>query len=339
MSKFNHSAGKRARQRWPLKSQQVERGQRLVRRACRLHPGGADPVDALMTMCADPNWVLRPHTTRVYKRAIIAVIEAEVTAGCCDPDRAIEAIEQISCSLVERRARVLPRTSAKKEMSVTPGQARAIQQDLRRRQLAKETDLTDCAVRRFVDVAPRFGLRPCEWARARIIGTTLVVLNAKRGHGRAPGIVRRISMQRLHPGLIWATAELIGLIAKLADEYGSWEKLHKVLAERLARICRRLGLPRLAPYSFRHTAIATWKRAGMEPVAIASLAGHISINTARRHYAPAKHGWGPEYVNVRAHPRTIAVVQEHMANASQTAFPEPWCPPEGWGQPAAALMR
>jgi hypothetical protein len=79
------------------------------------------------------------------------------------------------------------------------------------------------------------------------------------------------SVPMLSKAQVMAVAELIGLTAKFADEYGSWENLHKVLAERLARICRRPGLPRLALYSFRHTAIATWKRAGMEPVAIASL--------------------------------------------------------------------
>lgn len=58
--------------------------------------------------------------------------------------------------------------------------------------------------------------------------------------------------------------------------------MHDIPAERLAPICRRLGLTRILLYTLRHVAIATWKRAKVGRVTIAAMAGHISVKTASR---------------------------------------------------------
>lgn len=70
-------------------------------------------------------------------------------------------------------------------------------------------------------------------------------------------------------------------------EFASWEK---VLAGQIRRACIRIGIRILAPYSFRHVAIASWSAAGLPPEEIARLCGHLSIRTAHAHYARAAKG-------------------------------------------------
>jgi hypothetical protein len=127
------------------------------------------------------------------------------------------------------------------------------------------------------------------------------------------------------------------MIGSLVEKHGSWEKVHAILAERLARICRRLRLVRISLYSLRHAAIATWKRAKLSRIEIAALAGHISIMTASRYYAPSKHGWDPETVCVKADPQTISVVRQYGKTTSTFEFPEPWSPPADWTAPSPSM--
>src|SRR5450759_3701658 len=60
-----------------------------------------------------------------------------------------------------------------------------------------------------------FGLRPCDRARARIVGRTLVVFNGKNSNHRAPGLARRSPLERLPVGLMLGIAQLIGTIRML----------------------------------------------------------------------------------------------------------------------------
>jgi hypothetical protein len=137
--------------------------------------------------------------------------------------------------------------------------------------------------------------------------------------------------------LVMGIATLIGMINTLTKEMGSWEKVHDILAERLARICRRLRLVRISLYSLRHAAIATWKKAKLSRIEIAAMAGHISIKTASRHYAPSKHGWGPKAVCVKADPQTISVVRQYSESSSKFRFPDPWSPPADWNTPSPSM--
>ena len=197
--------------------------------------------------------------------------------------------------------------------------------------------MVDIALCLFVQLDTRFGLRPCEWARARIIGRTLVILNAKFSNDRASGVDRCISLERVPGQMVLGINQLIGLIRTLIEKYGSWEKAHDILAERLARICRRLRLVRISLYSMRHAAIATWKRAKLSRVEIAALAGHISIKTACRHYAPSKHGWDPQIVCAKADPRTISVVRQYSERPSSFRFPGRWSPSADWSPPSLSM--
>jgi hypothetical protein len=312
-------------------------GQQLLDRAIRLYPNASDVIDAFIHLCADPEWVLRSSTTRSYKARMIKVIDIEVTAGRCDPNHAIEGIEKITELLGRRRGNPEPRTSRLKCMDVMPEEIQLISDDLQSRLAAEIPDMFDEVLLGLVELEPSYGLRPCEWARTRIVEQTLIVLNAKYSDYRAPGLDRRISFERLPKRLVLGAATLIGMIKTLIKRHGSWEKVNAILAERLARICDRLRLVRISLYSLRHAAIATWKKAKLSRIEIAALAGHISIKTASRHYAPSKHGWDPKTVCVNADPQTISVVRKYSESTSKFKLPEPWSPPADWTAPSPSM--
>lgn len=312
-------------------------GQKLLDRALRLHPDASGPTEAFIRLCDNPKWVLRASTTRTYMAHMIKRIEIEVAAGQYEPEHAIAGVTKIYELLEQRRGQPEARTSRLKCMEVTKEEVQLIADDLQKRIAANKTDMVDKALCLFVQLAPRFGLRPCECERARIVGRTLVVLNAKLSNGRAPGVDRRISLERVPEQIVYGTEQLIGMIRTLIEKHGSWQKLHDILAERLARICRRLRLVRISLYSLRHAAIATWKRAKLSRIQIAALAGHISVKTAWRHYAPSKHGWDPQTVCVEADPQTIAVVRRYSDKPITFRFPERWSPPADWIAPLFSM--
>jgi hypothetical protein len=334
---MNMSAERSKNDRQPLPSRGAKTdreydkgGQQLMDRAMRLHPNAIDAVDAFVRLCGDPTWVLRPATTRQYKAWIIKYIETEVTAGRCDPDRAVAGIEEITELLKARRGKPGPRTSRLKCMTVTREEIQLIADDMRRRIIARQADEIDAALLGYVELDPRFGLRPCEWLRSRVEGPKLVVHNAKYADHRAPGPHRCIGFPDQSKGFVRATPLLIEIIAKLTEKRGSWESVHRILAERLARICHRLGLVRISLYSLRHAAIATWKKAKLDRVTLAALAGHISVKTASRYYAPSKHGWDLKNMCVAADPATLSVVRRHVNSSSTFRIPAPWSPPASW---------
>jgi hypothetical protein len=137
--------------------------------------------------------------------------------------------------------------------------------------------------------------------------------------------------------MILGIDQLSGMIRTLIERHGSWQKLHDILAERLARICRRLRLVRISLYGLRHAAIATWKRAKLSRIEIAAMAGHISIKTASRHYAPSKHGWDPRIVCIKADSQTISVVRQYSESPPTFRFPGPWSPPADWIAPSLSM--
>ncbi len=307
-------------------------GQLLLDRAMRLCPTASDPVDAFILLCSDPKWVLRSSTTRTYKAQMIKRIEMEVKGERCEPERAIEGIRRISELLEQRRGKPPARTSRLKCKEATREEVQLISADLLRRMNLDEADTIDGALRLFVELAPRFGLRPCEWERARLVGKMLVIPNAKHSNHRAPGALRQISLERMSEPLRLGVIGLIATVEALTEIYGSWEIARDILSERLARICKRLGLVRISLYSLRHAAIASWKRAKFSRVEIAAMAGHISIKTASRHYARSKHGWDPKNVCVVAERQTVSVVRQHSDSGTAFRLPKPWSPPGEWNE-------
>jgi integrase len=306
----------------------AKRGRQQLKLAHAKYQNTEDAINAFTLLYADPDLVLRPSSTRTYKAAMIHTVKEEVDKGQLDQERALAGIEEISQLLAERRGRPEPRTSRLKCRAITETEFQLISDDLRLR--AGQADRLDMAMRLFLKVCVRTGLRPSETPRARLVGSVLLVLNGKHSHGRAPGVVRRISLERMSGSLVQATKCLLTTMKLLVAVYGSVERVCKILAERLARVCKRLGLQRISLYALRHVAIATWKRAGLNPVQIAALAGHISTNTAWRSYAHGRHGWCPNKICVAPGMTTIERVKSYMTSKLGEGLPPPWTPPEDW---------
>jgi hypothetical protein len=311
------------------------RAQQLLSRARDKFPTAPDSLSAFTMLCSEPDWKLRPSSTRSYKAAMVAKIEQDVEAGLLEPESALEEIVKISGLLAKRRGRPEARTSAKKCIDFTEDEFLLIIDDLRLR----SSDRLDTALRLFMEVSARLGLRQSEFKRAVLTGRTLVIMNGKHSNGRAPGRTRSISLERMPERLLRATEHLLKEIKLLVARYGSVERLCGILSERLARVCKRLGFVRFCLYSCRHLAIATWKRAGFSAVEIAALAGHISTATAWRHYAGAKHGWRPGAVCVQPDKAVISLIQDYMRSGPKEPLPPPWEPPASWNLGSSPVMR
>lgn len=92
---------------------------------------------------------------------------------------------------------------------------------------------------------------------------------------------------------------------------GGWKKVNNRLASRLARLCGASKLRRLCLYSFRGTACARYKDAGLSPTEIAALMGHAVDTTAFRHYPQARQVRGKwrQKIAYRPDPRCVATVR------------------------------
>lgn len=290
----------------PTRTPETERayrkgGHRLLARASKEFPGAGDAVDALVSLCSDEQWVLKPSTTRQYSAQILAVINEKIENGELGAERACEGFAVISELLTQRRGRPEPRTSGKKVTDPTRAEVRAVlkyvAQGLRQR---TEADLLENALLLMVSFGAALGLRPIEWTRASIDAEKLTIVNAKSSNGRCAGPVREFRRAELPPKLDQYAGTLIEIMKALMKQVGSWRLLRGQLAERLARICDRLEIRRLSLYSLRHISLANAESVGFSDAERAALAGHRSTATARRHYAGKKHGWGPGSVVVRA---------------------------------------
>lgn len=134
------------------------------------------------------------------------------------------------------------------------------------------------------------GLRPIEWADAKIIEhegeLALLVKNAKNTNGRAHGEFRTIILSDL-------TKEEIETIRKHVDYCNEWNDvdqfhtLYSACGRALKKACktlwhRRSQYPCL--YSIRHQFTADAKASGLSREEIAALMGHAVDETATKHY-------------------------------------------------------
>lgn len=154
------------------------------------------------------------------------------------------------------------------------------------------------------------GLRPCEWASARVVGARLIVRNAKTSNNRACGPEREIDLLGPYedPIVRWDLADLIGAMARLPVEETGRRRAFGRLAARLNRACRRAGVARISLYTPRHIALSSAKRV-MTPAEVAALAGHAVDRTAAQHYAKRRTGWRRKAIPARPTGDTVARVR------------------------------
>lgn len=257
-------------------------GRKRLRKAMAKFPQLA-PWEALIKL-HEEGGKIRGKTARKYIQEDIR------TLGLClrfaeQSDLFDSVAERLRSTIDRRRGRPEKYGSGKKVKDVTEAEAIAAFKQLKSNALAKGY-MTDAMVALFVLVAAHSGLRPIEVIGARLEGTVLWLKNAKVKPGL--GMMRQMDVKGLPDDVLTAVRLMISLVPDFASraQYKAWAK---DLAEALARACKRAGIRRLSLYSFRHVALATWKKAGMSAPEIAALAGHLS-QTSARNYAGGRHG-------------------------------------------------
>ncbi len=137
------------------------------------------------------------------------------------------------------------------------------------------------------------GLRPCEWQRAELNEdeTMLIVQNAKATNGRATEKYRLVPVHAEDRAVVRAHLESI---RQLLRQGFTFNQIHHRCGEALNRACKVLWgkdtSKHYVLYSARHQFAANVKAIASEQE-VATLLGHRSTRTARRHYAPRRAAW------------------------------------------------
>ncbi|SMQ85551.1 hypothetical protein SAMN06295905_2831 [Devosia lucknowensis] len=274
------------RQDWKIDQEAM----RFLKRAEELRKPGENMVEALIREAGSPAPIIGSSLRNYrhsYKRALKIVGSSNI-----DADFAL-LNEQLETRRALRRE-IGKRTSAKKHKDVTQKEAKATFIFLKASALKHESR-TAMAAALFTCVMPHVALRPIELLTADVFGDEIRVMNAKAKPGQLR--YRRISLKRFAPTFIEAVRWLCILTQSAVpddpdlDAQKMIDAWYSRLAECLAYASEKAGGRRLAPYSFRHCGIATWKNSGFSQAEIAALAGHLNLDTANKHYAGASKGW------------------------------------------------
>ena len=220
-------------------------------------------------------------TISQYRGAIVQAIEDDLSMA--------EDIERL---LARLKARPSPReggpkrTSARKRRSIPhPEFVRLIQY------LTAGRKPYDALIARILSHNVRLFLRKVEWQTAAVQNGFLVIQNAKATNGRSFGPERRRDLSNYGSRGVANLRGLLTILSGLADSPEGFKKLWGRLASRLARVCEKIGIKRVAPYTTRHVGMANAK-SWMSPAEVAASAGHKTTATATSHYARRRTGWG-----------------------------------------------
>lgn len=195
------------------------------------------------------------------------------------------------------------------------------------------------------------GLRPIEWLDAALIEyskvdpfgepvlrqdgapdtcTALRVLNAKQSAGRANGERRVIILEGLSEQNMAYIRKWITVVKSLATPellqlsyYAKTKKLYDSLQRAIRRTLLNAGWSGNVPsiYGTRHQAVANAKADGKDRREIAALFGHVSEETAHRHYARKFNGYTGR--SMRAARESILAVRDSHPVAEMPSWSEP----------------
>jgi integrase len=255
------------------------------------------------------DWFVNQHgrwsenTIRVYRRGIETYVHAAGARDLLSPEEFYRLLTLVYPGPRARQSAQSGTASAKAYV-VTETEARTVCEAAH---LATDTDARIITL--YCKFAPELGLRPCEWAAGTIQGDVFIAPNSKFSNKRANGKDRTILIDAMPVPDRNHLTELCTLLSAAIKSAGSWKKVHKRLASRL--VCKANGLRRLCLYSFRGTACARYKDAGLSPAEIAALMGHAVDTTSFRSYPRARQVRGSwrQKINCRPHPRCVATVR------------------------------
>lgn len=245
---------------------------------------------------------LSKSSWRTYRLAATAVIQSIPHDGI---DEAIAALT--ADSRIEEDARVVYKKTVEKSGGNTSSvrakrmdlvHFRKLRSNLRRMSRSNKVDWLDD----WLVAGIHTGLRPGEWPLAHLEVRRegnrrlawLHVVNAKATHGRANGTHRTLDISTYTD----ATLDAIQRMVKRSEQWaleGKTVRRQADVAQLFYQICDEL-FPRMqvkySLYSLRHQFIANMKAVYNDPAKVATLIGHISVETQSEHYAKRRSSWG-----------------------------------------------
>lgn len=262
-----------------------------------------------------PNW--SRDTWRQYKASVVFFLEKETEAG---NEIASEAMETLLPVDVTGCVKKTNKTSGAKQKKVPAKDYRAIIKNIQDFGSPWAED-----VERWIGASMLTGLRPIEWATAKIETRNnipaLIVQNAKATNGRAHGPTRTILMD----GLTDDERLMIATHVQRANQWeqaGQYERFYHGCAATLSRATRRLWPKRTSHatlYSMRHQFSANAKASGFTREEIAALMGHAVDTTATQHYGKKTAGY--EMITVRPDPAEVARIRSVFKGRMQPPNP------------------
>lgn len=184
------------------------------------------------------------------------------------------------------------KTSAQKSKHVPQAKLDTLLNYLR----SKEHKSDYLALANWIEVGILTGVRPCEWANARLGeyegGLALFIQNAKTTNGRGNGKERVLILSNITENETILIQQHIADYAQLRSQKGSAEILVKHMSDILYRANLQLfgkEKKRITLYSARHQFSADAKN-NRSKKEVAALMGHSNDATATEHYGKRQHG-------------------------------------------------
>lgn len=241
-----------------------------------------DPLEALCRHAEDRTGVLMPSTVRLYKRRYCAAAIVIGRTTGVDREVIMAALHRLMTTLDGMAGTPTePRTSSKKVKDAKDWQVKEIFGHLKI-MAVRHKRIRSAAVGLYCLLVPKLGPRPVELTRAWVEGDMLFMPSAKQPEGEQS--VRKIDISDFHPTHREALIALLYIVARDVEDggYDAWlSRLAEILARACETVSKKTGqkIPRLAPSSFRHTAISTWHAAGYTAEEIAELVGHRDLRS------------------------------------------------------------
>jgi integrase len=250
----------------------------------RLDEPGGDTVGFALWL-VDRKPAYRHATWRLYRRA------AEYHLSTISAWHAVAILRSDVGKMPERgsaRNKKTPRTSARKRKHIPQGDFKKLINFLRSRSKSKLGSF----VADWLEAGLLTGLRPCEWAKARVGEGKLFVVSAKYAPWRSHKRHRIIDIAQFD-------SEQVAIVTRMAMEGEAMQEYHTyALMQRRAAATLRTACLSLWPSGSRLYCLSGMRhqctshcKASMTPSEVAALLGHSSSRTATRNYGRRTGAW------------------------------------------------
>lgn len=278
-------------------------------------PGALDDLDGYVEWLSALRGTVTPATWRCYRAASAYHFEHH---GKPVQAAKIRALDNVGCLPRARQRDGHARTSARKQKHLSPNDRKALHDALR-----ISGSRYAPALRLALEATRIVGLRPAEWATARMdLGADgenlLVVTNAKHSNDRAHGEYRTLRL-----GMV--SKKELSVVVRMAQvghqQQAQWQRFYEGLRKTMQETTFRLWPSRKTRpslYSARHQFAADAKAAGMSKAEVAALMGHAVDETATTHYGKKRRGRRGAF-RVRPDAREVARVRAAMTKGERHA--------------------